>query len=94
VFGEATNSAVIWVWIIEAASGIPFGTLVAVCREAAGIDNHACHMHQIPGHECGVAIGEIIFRPTRIGIKIRRSRSGLAEPSRIRLRRYDVTQVL
>ena len=83
-----------WIGKIRSASGVPLCPLVAVCRNASRVLDHPRHVHEIPGHERRVAICEIVFRATRTGIQIRRTRAGLAEPGCVGLGRYHVTQML
>ncbi len=56
--------------MIEAAAGVPLGALIAMGRNTSRIFHHSRQMHQIPGHEGRVAIGEIILGPARSGIQI------------------------
>ena len=53
-------SAVVGVFEVEPASGVPFGSLVAVGGDAAGVLEHPGQVHQVPGHEGGVAVGEVV----------------------------------
>ena len=80
--------------MIEAAAGIPFGALVAVRGDAAGVFDHAREVHQIPSHKSRVAIGEIVFGAARSFVQIRRAGAGFAQPSGVGLRRNRVAQML
>ena len=80
--------------MIESATRVPLGALIAMCWNPACILDHSRKVEQIPGHECGVAIGEIILGPSRSGIQIRGSRSCRSQPVGIRLRRDDVAEML
>jgi DNA-binding NarL/FixJ family response regulator len=55
--------AVFGILEVEAAPGIPLRTLVAVHRDATGILQHPGEVQQVPGHERGVPVGEVVFRP-------------------------------
>ena len=79
---------------VKAAPRIPFRALVTVGGNAAGVFEHPRHMQQIPGHEGGVAVGEIVLRPARAFIEVRGPRPGLTQPAGIGLRRDGITDVL
>ena len=87
-------SAILRVWVVEAAARIPGGALVAMDRDPARILQHACQVQEIPRHEGGVAIGEIVFKPARALVEVGRAWTGLADPPGVGLRRNDVAQVL
>src|SRR5947207_5212459 len=90
----AHPSAVLGVLEVEPAAGIPFGALVSVRRNAARVLQHARKVQQVPGHERGVAVGEVVVRPAGSRIQIGRSGSGLADPPGVGLRWNRVSQVL
>src|SRR6516164_4741563 len=93
-FGNVTPLAVFGILEIEAASGVPFRALVAVGGDAAGVFEHPGQVQQVPGHERGVAVGEVVVRAARTRIEVGRTRAGLADPAGVGLRRNRVTQVL
>ena len=80
--------------MIESTTSIPLGALIAMCWNSTCILEHSRKVEQIPGHECGVAIGKIILGPSRSGIQIGGSRSCRSQPVGIRLRRDDVAEML
>src|SRR4051794_2824076 len=88
------SSAVLGVGIIEAAAGVPLRALVAVHRDAAGVLEHARHVQQVPGHERGVAVGEVVVDATGVRVEVARPRPGLADPAGVGLRRDRVPEVL
>ena len=51
-------------------------------------------VHQVPGHERGVAVGEVVLRAAAARVEVRRSRAGLADPAGVGLRRDRVADVL
>jgi len=51
-------------------------------------------MHQVPSHECGVAIGEIVLRASRTRVEVRRPRPGLTNPTGVCLWRDDTAEML
>ncbi len=79
--------------MVEAIARIPRRPLVAMGGNAAGILQHPRQMHQVPGHERRVALGEVVVDADTV-IAIGRARSGLADPARIGLRRDDIAQML
>src|SRR5437588_1819338 len=88
------RSPVLGVGVVEAAAGVPLRALVAVGGDAAGVLEHPGQMEEVPGHERGVAVGEVVLRPTRSGVEVRRPRSRLADPAGVGLGRDDVAEVL
>src|SRR5262249_21296850 len=79
---------------VETASGVPFRALVAVSRDAARIPEHPGQVQQVPRHERGVAVGEVVGRAAGAGIEVGRPRAGLADPAGVGLRRDGVAEVL
>jgi hypothetical protein len=59
---QASASSVRRIREIRPASGVPFRPLIAVCRNPSSIFYHAGHVQEIPSHERGIAIREIVFR--------------------------------
>ena len=53
-----------------------------------------CEVHQVPRHERRVAVGEVVLRPARSRVEVRRPRAGLADPAGVGLRRDRVPEVL
>src|SRR6266581_7154177 len=88
------RSAVFGVVEVVTAARVPAGTLVAVGRDAAGVLEHPGQVQHVPGHERGVAVGEVVLRAAGAGIQVGGSRPGLADPSGVGLRRDGVSQVL
>ena len=80
--------------MIEAAACVPFGSLITMCCDAAGIFDHARQMHEVPCHEGCVALCEIVFRTTGTGTEIGRTWTGLAESARVGLWRNDIAKML
>ena len=57
---RCTPSAVLGVREVEAAAGVPLRALVAVRGDAAGVLEHPREVQQVPRHERGVAVGEVV----------------------------------
>jgi len=55
---------------VEAASGVPFRALVAVGRDSARVLEHPGQVHQVPRHERGVAVGEVVGRAAGARIEV------------------------
>ncbi len=87
-------SAVVGIREVEAAPGVPFGALVAVRGNPARVLQHPGDVQQVPRHERGVPVGEVVLGPTRSGIEVRRPGPGFADPAGIGLRRNHVAEVL
>ena len=49
--------------MIKACAGIPGRSLIAVGGNAAIVLEHPSHMHEVPGHERRVALGEVVINP-------------------------------
>ena len=49
---------------------------------------------QVPRHERGVAVGEVVLRPAGTRVEIGRTGPGLADPAGVGLRRDRVAEVL
>ena len=88
------SGAVLGVLQVEAGTGVPLRALVAVARDAAGVLEHPGEVHQVPGHERGVAVGEVVLGPAAAGVEVRRPGSGLTDPAGVRVRRDRVADVL
>src|SRR4051794_22901589 len=73
-------SAVLRIGKVEPAAGIPFRALVAVGWDPSPVPHHPRHVEQVPRHERGVAIGEVVLRTARAGVQIGRTRASLADP--------------
>jgi hypothetical protein len=54
----------------EALALLPRGQLVSVGRDSAGGFQHPGQMHQVPAHEGGVAVGELVLGTARARIEI------------------------
>jgi hypothetical protein len=54
----------------ESSTRIPFGSLIAVRWDSSGIFDHSGEVHQIPRHERGVSIREIVLGSSRTFIEI------------------------
>ena len=65
-----TDSPIVGIGIVETTTGIPFGALVSMCRNSAGVLQHPCQVHQVPCHERCVPVRKVVFGPTRPGIQI------------------------
>src|SRR6187399_1311592 len=57
--GVAVNSAVLGVGVL--LGGLPLGRRVPTRGEAAGVLQEFGHVHQVPRHEGGVAVGEVVL---------------------------------
>ena len=53
-------SAVLWVRVVEPAPGVLLRPLVPVRGHASRISQHAREVKQVPRHERGVAVGEVV----------------------------------
>ena len=80
--------------MVEATASLPQGTLVAMCRNAARILYHSGEVHEVPGHEGGIAVGEVVLGPTGARVEIGRTRAGLTHPPHVSLGWNGVAQVL
>ncbi len=78
------GSAVLGVREVEAAAGVPLRALVAVGGDAAGVLQHPGQVQQVPGHEGGVAVGEVVLGTAA---SPRRGRTGPGRPRRSSPRR-------
>src|SRR5437879_12746489 len=79
---------------VEAAAGVPLRTLVAVDWDAARVFEHAGEVQQVPRHERGVAVGEVVAGSRRAGVEVGGSGPGLADPSGVGLWGDHVPEVL
>src|SRR5665647_3401985 len=73
---------------------VPLSSLVAVCRDATGPLDQLRQVHEVPGHERCVAVGEVVLGTTRTLIQVGRAWPDLPDPSGVGLRRDDVAEVL
>src|SRR5262245_30063924 len=87
-------SPVLGVGEVEPRAGVPFAALVAVGRYAAGVLDQPGQVQQVPGHERGVPVGEVVLWSVRSWVQIGWSWAGLADPARVGLGRDRVAQVL
>src|SRR5215211_6030675 len=67
VNSSSTASAVLGVLVVELAARVPLGPLVAVRRYPAGVLDHAREVQQVPRHEGGVAVREVVVGSARVG---------------------------
>src|SRR5262245_51860753 len=88
------GSTVFGVGEVEAAAGVPGRTLVAVGGDAVGVLQHPGQVQQVPGHEGGVAVREVVLGAARAGVQVGRPGPGLADPAGVGLGRDDVAEVL
>jgi len=51
-------------------------------------------MHEVPGHEGGIAVGEVVFGAAGARIEIGGTGTGLTQPGGVGLRRDDKTEML
>ena len=79
---------------VEALAGVPERPLVPVRRNAARVSQGARRVHEVPGHEGGVAVGEVVFGSAGSGIQVGRTRARLTQPGGVGLRRDGVTEML
>src|SRR4051794_29838364 len=87
-------SAVLGVGEVEAGAGVPFGALVAVGGDAAGVLEHARHVQEVPGGEGGVAAGEVVLGSAGALVEVGGAGAGGADPAGVGLRRDGVAEVL
>src|SRR5215207_2130353 len=79
------GSAVLGVLEVEAAAGLPLRSLVAVGRDAPGPLQHRPQVHQVPGREGGVAVGEVVLGTARARVEVGGPGAGLADPAGVGL---------
>src|ERR1700694_4092159 len=78
----------------ESLTRIPTSTLIAPRWYPAGVGEHLGEVHEVPGHEGRVAIGEVILRTPRARIEVRRAGTGFADPTGVGLGWDRVPDVL
>jgi hypothetical protein len=61
VEGFLLSLPILRIRVAEMAACFPLGTLVSVSRDPARVFYHPRHVHQVPGHERRVAVGEIVL---------------------------------
>src|SRR5690349_11936219 len=88
------SGAVLGVLPVEPRARVPLRALVAVARYAARVLEHLREVHQVPGHEGGVAVGEVVLGATAARIEVRRPGTRLADPPRVGVGRDRVADVL
>src|SRR5579862_7248617 len=88
------ESAVLGVGEVEATPGVPRRSLVAVGGDAAGVFELAGEVQQVPRHECGVPVGEVVFRAPGARIEIGGTRARFTDPAGVGLGRDNVAEVL
>src|SRR5581483_10814739 len=81
------SSAVLGVGEVEAAAGVPGRALVAVGRDAAGGGDYAGQVQQVPGHERGVAVGEVVLRSAGALVEVGRAGASFTDPAGVGLGR-------
>src|SRR5215213_11590578 len=79
--GTPAYLPVLWIRVVEAAAGVPFRALVAMHGNAARVLEDSRDVEQVPRHEGGVAVREVVVRPAGALVQITRARAGLAEPA-------------
>src|SRR4051812_29956626 len=88
------TSAVLRVRVTRVTARVPLGALIAVGRDPAAVLQCPGGMQQIPGHERGVAVGEVVVERARVLVEVARSGPRFADPARVGLRRDRVAEVL
>src|SRR5688572_230582 len=68
--GTARTLPVLRVLEVVPAAGVPAGPLVAVGRDAARVLQHAGQVEQVPRHEGGVAVGEVVLGSARALVEV------------------------
>lgn len=79
---------------VGAATRIPFAAAIAFGGETAGLVQHRGQVHEVVGHEGGVAVGEVVAGAARAGVQVGRAGAGFADPAGIGLRWDGVAEVL
>ncbi len=79
---------------VVAAARVPAGPLVAMGGDAAVVLQQAREVHQVPRHERGVPVGEVVVATAAGVVEVRGARAGLADPAGVGLRRDRVPEVL
>ena len=70
-----TRSAVFGIGKIKSGPRIPCRTLIAVHRYSAEVLHHPGQVHEVPGHESGVAVGEVVLRAAGTRVEVGRARA-------------------
>lgn len=95
---EIYDLAIFWVAEIEAGTAVPFRALIALGWDAVIIFEQLGQVHKIPGHEGGVAIGEVVVQPgfaaVAIVVAVTGAGTGFADPTGVGLGRDHAAQVL
>lgn len=79
---------------VEAAACVPAGALVAVGGEPAGVAQEPGEVHEVPGHEGGGAVGEVVLGPSEAIIEVGGTGACFAEPGGVGLGWDGVAEVL
>ena len=82
-FRTPRPSAILGIDEIESTPRIPQRSLVPVRGKASGVFEDPSHVEEVPGHERGVAIGEVVLRAPRSWIEVGGARSGFTDPTGI-----------
>src|SRR5438477_3261467 len=88
------HSPIVGVWEVESTARVPFRALIAVRGDPTGVLEYAREVEQVPGHEGGVAVGEVVLGSARARVEVARARTGFADPARVGLRRDHIAEML
>src|SRR5579862_2746847 len=91
---QDVSHAMLGVLVPEARAARPLLGLVSVSGDAPGVLERPREMQQVPGHERGVASGEIVLWSAGARIEVARSWPGFPDPAGVGLGGNDKTQVL
>src|ERR1700750_733840 len=81
------RSAVVRIREVEPAARVPGRPLIPVGGDPARVLEHPRDVEQVPGHEGGGPVGEVVHRAARALVEIGGAGAGLADPAGVGLRR-------
>src|SRR5688572_16166017 len=92
--GGYRHSSVLGIGEVDATSRLPGRALVAVRRHPAGVLEQPGEVQQVPRHERRVPVREVVVRPTRSRVEVRRAGAGGTDPAGVGLWWDRVADVL
>src|SRR5690606_19666990 len=82
---DRASAPVFGILEIEAAPGLPCPPVITLIRQTACLFQHPRHMHQVPRHDRGVALREVVVEACAV-VAIARAGAGFTHPAAIGLR--------
>jgi len=61
-------NTVLWVLVVEPASRLPCFAVIAVVGESVRVFQGARQVHEVPSHDRGVALNEVVVEPSATAI--------------------------